>query len=183
MTAVVGLDPSLTCTGLAVRDHDGVITLHRVQSEGRKGDDWEARCLRLERLTARIVEHVPAGALVVIEGPAYAARSTSVHDRAGLWWSVYRELRTAGHPLLVVTPNQRMMYATGKGRADKDQVTAAAVRRYLDLPIAKNDEADAVIFMAMGLRMLGHPLEPSLPKTHLRALDKLALPDRVRAAA
>lgn len=85
-------------------------------------------------------------------------------------------------PLLVVTPAQLKTYATGKGNASKDAVLAAAVKRYPAWDITGNDVADAVVLMAIGSRLLGHPIEASLPQTHLRALDKLALPTDLKEA-
>jgi crossover junction endodeoxyribonuclease RuvC len=76
----------------------------------------------------------------------------------------------------VVPPATLKTYATGKGNASKDAVLAAVVKRYPGWAVTGNDVADAVVLMAMGARLLGHPLESSLPQSHLRALDKLTLP-------
>ena len=38
------------------------------------------------------------------------------------------------------------------------------------------NQADAVALAAMGARLLGEPIEDALPKAHLDALAKLALP-------
>lgn len=175
---VVGIDPSLTSTGIAHIDPDGRVTLTRVCSKGRAGASWYERLHRLDTLTAQIRQRLdlPGPAVVVIEAPAYAAASTSVHDRAGLWWGVFASARRAGHDVVAVTPSQRMMYATGTGRADKDRVLAAVIRRYVDVDVSGNDEADALVFAAIGRRLVGAPIEVSLPATHVRALKKIALP-------
>ena len=75
-----------------------------------------------------------------------------------------------------VPPSCRAKYATGKGNAGKDEVLLAASRRYPHAPIVGNDDADAVVLAAIGARLLGEPVEDSLPKTHLDALAKLTLP-------
>lgn len=173
---VVGIDPSLTRTGIAVkRDEVELPYTASIVSKGTKGDSWDTRSYRLTAIVDGILEHTEYAGLVVMEGPSYASASTSVHDRAGLWWLVYRELRAQCSEVVVVSPAQRMMYATGKGRADKASVMAAAIRRYPQAPIGNDDEADAYLFLAMGLRILDRPID-DLPKTHLRALDKLAVP-------
>lgn len=72
-----------------------------------------------------------------------------------------------------------MKYATGKGGgkdAGKDAVLAAAIRTYPHLDITGNDIADAVIFLAIGRRLTGQPMEASLPKARLDALAKIELP-------
>jgi len=84
------------------------------------------------------------------------------------------------HPRRRRPPKVRAIYATGKA-LDKDQVLAAVVRRYPNVPIGNNNEADALILAAMGARKLGHPYEPSLPQTHLRAMDGAEWPHLVSA--
>ena len=85
-------------------------------------------------------------------------------------------LAASGVEVLPVPPAVRAKYATGKGNAGKDEVLLAASRRYPHAPIVGNDDADAVVLAAIGARMLGEPIEDSLPKTHLDALARLSLP-------
>lgn len=184
--AVVGIDPSLTSTGVALWTPGAPVSISRVKSSpgptmpGAKTPSWRDRHRRIKDAGARVAAEVPFGSLVVLEAPAYAAKSTSIHDRAGLWWEIYDNVVDLNCEVLIVTTNQRMKYSTGRGSADKDTVLAATIRRYLDIEIRNNDEADAMIFLAIGCRMIGHPLEDSLPKTHLDALAKLTLPDGVK---
>lgn len=173
MRTIVGIDPSLTSTGVAVLTPDGETYLHRIKSTGTREDTWSMRRERIAELTHRITVHVPGGAMVVIEGPAYGAQSGSVHDRAGLWWFVFDRLAARGCDIVVATPQQRMKYATGKGRAHKDEVIAATVKRYPSVPISGNDLCDAFVFAAIGARLDGRPLEATMPKANLAALDKL----------
>jgi hypothetical protein len=49
-------------------------------------------------------------------------------------------------------------YATGKGGAKKEQVALEAVRRFPDVKIADNDQADALWMAAMGCDWLGWPI-------------------------
>lgn len=185
----VGLDPSLTSTGLALAYRADYVpdrippSVYRIRTSPRDFDtspkrvaSWGDRYRRLEHIADGIAARVPMGALVFMEGPSYGSASTSQHDRAGLWWLAYEALAVAQQCRVVpVSPAQRMMYATGKGRADKDEVLAAVVKRYgpLGFDVTGNDVADAVVFAAMAARADGRPLEDGLPKTHLRAMDKL----------
>lgn len=176
---VVGIDPSLTSTGIAVVDTDDplVIDVHRVQSKGTRADTWPQRLARIEDVTvrvARIVQVADRAHPVVIEAPSLASRNAgSAHDRSGLWWSMFARLAGMGCTVLPVPPSNRAKYATGRGNAPKDAVMLAAAKRYPQAPITGNDEADAVILAAIGARLAGHPIEDSLPKTHLDALTKL----------
>lgn len=177
MTHVVGLDPSLTSFGIAVVGGGSPALVARVKSSGKRGDDVVARQRRISDLGTSVLEYVPSNALVVMEGPAYSSSSSGVWDRAGLWHDILRRLISRGHEVVVCPPTSRAMYATGKGNAGKDAVLAAVVRRYPDIEVTGNDEADALVMAAMGARLLGHPLEESMPQSHLRALAGLELPD------
>lgn len=173
---VCGIDPSLTATGLAVII-DGTVTTGTINSKGKKADTWEQRRERLTLLSNRIVNSVPVDALVMIEAPAYSSNVGSIWDRAGLWWSIYFALHKRDHAIIPVSPGQRAKYGSGKGNAGKDEVLAAVVRRYLDVDVPNNNVADALVLAAMGARLLGHPIEESLPKAHLDAMELIALPE------
>lgn len=177
---VAGIDPSLTSTGVAFVDTADRLTVGvgLVQSKGHLADSWASRAARIARLADRVTGEVPDGArLVVIEAPSLAQRNAgAAHDRAGLWWGIYHRLTAAGVPVLPVPPSCRAKYATGKGNAGKDEVLLAASRRYPHAPIVGNDDADAVVLAAIGARLLGEPIEDSLPKPHLDALARLSLP-------
>lgn len=178
---VVGVDTSLTCTGIAY--NTGVLEV--VKSTGKKTDTYEDRRRRLEKLAAQIVDVAsPTGAaLVVIEGPSYGSPSPSMWDRAHLWWSVYNTLRGYGLPVAVASPKSRMLYATGKGNADKMTVFEAAKDRLGGTwaSFAGDDNrADAAWLCALGSAYLGHPLAV-LPAPHRKALDGVHWPEPVSA--
>lgn len=168
--AVVGLDLSLTGTGVAIIDEHETVT-RIVRSKGEKGATLADRSRRLDMLARRITYLVPIGALVVVEQPAYSQTGGSHHDRSGLWWLIVHELSNAGWDVAEVTPGGLKKYATGKGNAPKDAVLAAVVKRYPDIDITDNNVADAVVLAAMGARHVGTPIEASLPLANIAALD------------
>lgn len=177
---IVGIDPSLTSTGIAIVDTDDplVIDVHRVESKGHAGDTWVQRLTRIESIADRVFAVVAAsnpdgGGMVVLESPSYGSKAGSVHDRSGAWWAIYSRLHHAGSTVVPVPPTNRAKYATGSGRSNKDTVMLAASRRYPHAPITDNNEADAVILAAIGARIVGQPIEESLPQAHLAALTKL----------
>lgn len=172
---VVGLDLSLTSTGIAVNGSGIAAWCGTIGSTGRDNEPWPVRYRRLCDLTHRILAPIPEGALVVLEAPAYSRNTGKAHDRAGLWWMVYDMLAGTTRTVLPVEPNLRAKYATGKGNASKDAVLAAAVRRYPSIEINGNDTADAVVLMAMGRRLVGQPIDEPMPATHLAALATLSL--------
>ena len=185
--AVVGLDLSLTGTGVAVR-FTGLMgpesMTQLVKSDpadyrsARDAKDkpvatYADRLARLEDVLAEIEALIPTGSLVFLEAPSYGSNTSGTFDRSGLWWLTYQRLTALSCRVVPVAPTQRMLYATGKGRADKDQVLAAVVGRYPDLGVTNNNTADAVVLMAMAARAAGNPVEDKLQAANLKAMDKL----------
>jgi len=181
---VVGVDLSMTSTGLAHAVNGSLTANRRVQSKGSKGDTLLSRHLRLQQISDNVLGWVAdlAPSLVVVEAPSFGSQTGSQHDRSGLWWLVVAALHDAGFPVAQVPPNTRATYATGKGNAGKDAVLASVLRRY-EQPgspfylIDGNDVADATVLAAMGSRWAGVPIEDSLPQTHLRAMDGAEWPE------
>lgn len=172
MTRVIGLDPSLTGTGIA--GHGWSLA---VASTGNVVKDaYPARWWRINDLAARVVEQVGMPDLVVIEAPSFDSKSTSAHDRAGLWWKLYGRLTGAGIPVATVTPSQLKKYALGKGVGSKAQVIEQVTRRlgHIWTDLAGDDnQADAVVLCAMGLDAVGAPVVtlPAANRAALTAVD------------
>lgn len=187
MPIALGLDLSLTGSGVAIlRSPDRVEfsgdPAADVTTMGRKGSNSETLLQRLFRITelADEVAHFWTNGmeipdLAMIETPAYDQSSGKTHDRSGLWWAVVERLERQNVPIVEVGTSKVKIYGTGKGTNRKDAVMAAAIRRYPDIEISNNNESDGVILAAMGMRLLGHPIE-NLPQTHLRAMEGLVLP-------
>jgi crossover junction endodeoxyribonuclease RuvC len=167
---VVGLDLSLTGTGVAIIGHNGVST-GLIKSKGKKGDSLASRRERLKKIVHEISMLIPANSLVVVEQPAYSQTGGSHHDRSGLWWLVVELAIDWGWTVVEITPGGVKKYATGSGNASKDTVLAAVVKRYLDIDVTDNNVADALTLAAMGARSLGLPIEKSMPALNLTAMD------------
>lgn len=170
---IVGLDLSLTSTGLAVII-DGTAHVLR-QSTAPAGDDVGRRHERLVHIAGNVREWCTGADLVVLEGPSYGSATGHQHDRSGLWWLVVHRILNAELPLAVVPPTSRARYATGKGNSGKDAVLVSVVRRYPEVNVTGNDQADALILAAMGARRLGHPIDV-VPKLCLSAMKGAAWP-------
>lgn len=171
---VVGLDLSLTATGVATIYQDGLGDADTVASKTMGGLLY-GRTVRLNSLEVKIHQAVPMNAIVAIETPAHNQTSGHHHDRSGLWWLVVSGLIGSGHTVYEVATTQVKKYATGKGNASKMEVMAAAIKRYPQFDIANDNEADAVILAAFLRRALGHPIEESLPKVNIDALAKFKI--------
>lgn len=168
---VVGLDVSLTSTGVALIA-DRAAKTWTIKSKATKDATIEERAKRLREIRFDCMHAASGASVVVIESPAYGQTTGSHHDRSGAWWLIVDALLPDVEQLVEATPQAVKMYATGKGNAGKDEVLAAVVRRYPDVDVRSNDEADALVLAAIGARLAGHPID-ELPATHLRALDKI----------
>ncbi|MGG7510871.1 hypothetical protein [Plantibacter sp. YIM 135249] len=174
---VVGIDLSLTSTGLAIWDGESVRT-SVIKSKTDAGT-VESFLDRTAGIASAIENEADlhASDLIVIEGLSMHSKSSSLDKIFGNWWLCLSQLAPqVDSPVVIVTPSQRAMYATGKGNASKDTVLLAVARRYPDVPIKDNNEADALVLAAMGARWLGDPLEGSLPGDHVAAMNKVRWP-------
>ena len=175
---VVGLDPSLTGTGIASSNGWCEVIGYKRRSK----DPGITQLPHAERLTAMrilvkdVCTAIGAPALVVMELPAPSRSGGGAHERGWFWWQLYNHLDLREIAVGLLTPNQRALYATGKGAAAKGAVIDAVTRRFPDWATEGNDNAaDAVALMAAGRDWLGHPIA-TLPKTHRAALDKAVWP-------
>jgi len=174
MARVIGLDTSLTGTGMMVVQRSasdatlsGWRATPRLITTTKKADGFADIHRRVKDITRVIdMELALLPTLVVMEAPAFAMRASShQHSTAWLWGAVYGACVNRGIPVLTPTSNQRMQYATGKGNADKDVVLAAAIKRWSTVDIVNNNIADAMVFAAIGCRALGIPID-DVPPTH-----------------
>lgn len=173
---VLGIDPSLTSTGLALVEGGRVIETQRVQTKARGHQ-------RIEEILDAIWKMGPGrgieGLRVGIEGTAYGAKGSSVVQIFGLWGIVTHSLWTwlgtehyQGY--YVVTPSALKKYATGNGTSSKEEVLLAVDRRYPEAEVGGNDVADALIVAAMGARHFEEPVEAKgLAKANLAGMDKV----------
>jgi crossover junction endodeoxyribonuclease RuvC len=134
--AVVGVDPSLSSTGVALAD-GGFATI----STSAKGPK------RLEAIRDRLLKIALPCDIVVIEGYSMASHQ-GAHQLGELGGVLRLALWQAGVPYVEVAPTRLKKWATGKGNAPKDQVLAKAARRWPG--VSNNDEADAAWLRDMG---------------------------------
>lgn len=179
---VVGIDLSLTSTGLVGTSNDRITHMHNIKTTGKKDDTLEQRSARIFGIANEVVDwiHGDGCDLVVIEGPSFGSKFGHAHDRSGLWWLVMTALIEDGYPVAQVSPQGRAKYGTGAGGSKKDVVLAHVKERYqglVDFTIPNDDVADAILLAAMGARRLGVPVEPAdLPASNLAAMDGVLWP-------
>ncbi len=162
-TVVVGLDLSLTATGV------GVVTAIMRNAETIRRPQYRGT-ERLRSIRDAVINRVDGirPALVVVEGYAHG-RTNQAHQLGELGGVVRVALDELGQRWCELPPSSLKKYATGKGNADKAAVLTEAVRR-LGYAGSSNDEADALWLACAGHHLLGHPVV-DVPKTHAVALD------------
>jgi Holliday junction resolvasome RuvABC endonuclease subunit len=170
---VIGLDLSLTSTGVALPDG----TTYRIKTRDKDGD---RRLLHIrDSIREDIARYAPH--LAVIEDLPRHAMGAGV--TAMVHGIVRAELLDAGVPYAIVVPATLKAYACDHGRADKKQLAAAA---YLaaGAEFARDsggDQCDAWWLRAAGLDWWGTPLF-DLPQAQRARLSKAKWPPREAVA-
>lgn len=172
MTAVVGLDLSLTATGIATPD--GSV---RTITAGNDADaPIEQRILDVYEVVLEVaLASVSSGPLLwVIESPYISRKAETTVKIVGLNMFVRCRLQLNGNQFAMVTPSTLHKLATGKGQAKKVDMVIAA-RDRLGYDGTDDNEADALWLREAGLQHLRESTV-TLPKAHLAALDKVVWP-------
>lgn len=178
---VVGLDTALgsaSSSGTGIASSAGWCESvgYRNAKKPITGLPHRQRATELEQLAGRILLTIKSPTLVVMELPAPSRSGGGSHERAWLWWELYRRITRADIPVALMAPNQRALYATGKGNAGKTAVVDAVARRWPDWSTGGDDNlADAVALMAAGMDWLGSPLA-KMPAVNRAAIDKAQWP-------
>lgn len=175
MSVVVGIDPSLTCTGITVVDGTD-ITTSRSRTGTTDGSVREVR-RRIRTSLQRTLLILPPRALFVIEGPALASKFGQPHERAGLFWFLVDQCLPRGE-VVVVAPKTRAMYATGNGNGKKSEVVSAMRAAFPGVQIPDDNVADSLALAAMGCRSMGFPIDGDLTTKQLSAMAAPAWPTK-----
>ena len=168
VTTVVGLDLSLTATGIARASAGNPVLALDVIRTPLKGMD------RLDYIDTEICRHIAIGVdLVVIEGYAFGRPNQAAHlgELGGI---IRHSLWSNGIRYVDVPPSNVKKYATGRGNAPKPDIRMEVYKRF-GVDYADDNACDAFVLAAMGLDALGHPLI-AMPATHRVALNKIVWP-------
>lgn len=161
---VLGLDLSLTGTGVAPPDEDPFTIRTTVRG-----------VTRLDIICDRIADVVKAGVdCVVLEDYAYSRSDAHSHEIGELGGCVRLDLFRLGVEYAEVKPNHLKVFATDRGNAKKQEVLIAA-RDQFGYAGTSYDEADAVVLREMGL--LHYDFDRRAPRARMReVLARIAWP-------
>lgn len=172
---IMGLDLSITCTGVAFPDSSTAAIKPRGKGYDRLLSIEERLCtaLRLARPQLAVVEDIRAG----LKGDA-AKVIPMVHAVAIL------ALGRAGVPYVLVNASTLKLYATGYGGADKAAMAVAALTYAgREFPDDKGgDQCDAWWLRAAGHAAYGGPVV-RVPRANMDALRAVAWPRLASAPA
>ena len=158
---VMGLDPSLTGTGICVANKDGIVK----HSETVSTDADMEILARIAKIICRvkgvIQEYNPQ--LIGIEGLSFSSQGDAVHKLAGLHFIIRWELSLLGVKVLVLPPKTIKKHVTGKGIAKKSAI-AVAVYKEWGREFVSEDEADAFCVAMTGWAWLEGKIKPETTK-------------------
>ncbi|MEV1168567.1 hypothetical protein [Nonomuraea sp. NPDC049784] len=178
---VVGLDLSLTATGMA----NGLGWCEKVGRDGITNMPLRTKYRTLNDLASRIIviSSAEKADLVLVEKLVFNRQDGGrggAGERSYLYYRTMGIIADAGVPIVEVPQGTLKTYALGKGSGTKAQVVDSIARR-LPMFITGGDDnmADAATLAALGADHLGYPLA-DMPKAHRAALDKLTWPEATR---
>jgi len=165
MTRVIGVDPSITATGIA--DVNGHLTV-----AGGPPYMGDRRLPVIGQAVADVVERgLPD--LAVIEDLPQHAKAAGI---TGMVQGVIRsKLIELGVPYAIVVPATLKKFASGRGDADKADLRMALYKR-TGIDERSDDKVDAWWLRAAGLQHLGEPIV-TLPAAQVKVLEIVGWPD------
>ena len=158
MTTILGIDPSLTSTGLVVLSGSGE-TLHHeaVKTEPIRTEVDNGALTRFRAISGRILKTCGryGPSVIVMEGLVVSVRGPSMIQMAGLHWHLRdrlaQEYPPVGGRMWLVSPAKLKQAVECKGNAGKDEVQAA-VKRIYGVEFPSHDETDAYVLARIGLK-------------------------------
>lgn len=183
---VLGVDPSISATGIALIEVPTMKIVECITIPTKKQHDTRPDIDIIRRiniialsLTEFILKHKDKKIYVAgIESPAFAAKG-HILQLGGVYYSLLRLMvSTIGQEIIIVPPTSNKFMITGKGRAEKHDMTAGLSKLGIDISETKNDnEIDAVGVAITALLATQHAskeaLAINLSKEQIKSLEKL----------
>lgn len=144
---VLGIDPSLTSTGVAYRDRVGKVKAYALGKPSLRG--MERIAFLRDSVHTYLTRNTPS--LVVFEGYAlgFRGKSNTIFDIGELGGTLKLLILESGIDILLTPPTSLKLFATGKGNADKNDVMLALQKR-MGVQFSTSDQYDATGLLVMG---------------------------------
>ena len=135
---ILGIDSSLTSTGLALIEDDELLEHRTIKTKAK--EDWYVRIERIKRVTR---EWTAKADYVGLENYAFGSRFNR-EVMAEVGGNIKYDLCDDGFKPLMIAPSQVKKYITGNGRASKDDVIQNVKEKH-NIEFKTSDEADAFV--------------------------------------
>lgn len=156
----LGVDLSLTNTGLVVLNSTGIIKQKLIKSKplGEKPTDELIRIKKIiEDIEEFVSEYYPS--VVCIEGLAFMAKNTTaLVQLSALNYMTRSMLNEYNIPFVIVAPTTLKKFVTGKGNSDKEVLMMMVYRDYNE-QLLDNNIVDAFALSLIGMSLLGKPIK------------------------
>ena len=172
---VMGIDPSLTGTGVVVIDGEGSIITRKVIGTPASTPTLQ----RIRRITHDVLQIylgvVPGPSVVVIE-QLVQGQTGKANDRAGLHWLIRSFLSTRrmqegyleqSSDAIEVAPGTLKKWVTGTGSAEKNLMLLKTFKRW-GVEFSDDNECDAYCLARWGLAYLKGEVKLPVPKPKKR---------------
>lgn len=171
----MGIDPSLTGTGVCIMDANANICELQTLSAGKEKGLRRLEILRFQML--KVLARYPHIRGVALEGYSFGSTGAGTLSRAEwrgvLQWLLYDR----GYAMYHLSPNSLKKFATGRGTGDKSAMVLAAWKNFkVDLS-GRDDEADA-LWLAYAMKQVLFPIGAGPPltlaqKDGLKSIERL----------
>ncbi len=158
---IIGIDPSLTATGIVVLRDGEVELAEKTKDRPELGTIKRVTDIRFH--IGSIIDNLEtkeewdnkwqAPDLIVIEGFSYGSKGRGIFDIAYLGWRIREQLEQLKEqdnvPWIEVPPTQLKKFATGKGNANKEIILQQVYKRW-GYETDDNNIADAYVLAQIG---------------------------------
>jgi crossover junction endodeoxyribonuclease RuvC len=152
---MIGIDLSLTGTGLAHLGIDGKIVTRTLDPGKRLGRD------RRDFIADTLFKlH---GDQFCIEGLAFGSNTPSAMERAAMWYRVVDDFEREGCRVIVCPPATLKKFVTGSGKGEKEMMIREVYRRW-GVEARNNNEADAAGLLQVGRAVIGDIEDLTVPQ-------------------
>jgi len=165
---VLGIDQSLTCSGIAVISGNQLMTEVIIPPKTEIVPVKRLVYIR-EQVKKLVALHKPA--IAAIEGYAFGASASRAHSLGELGGLLRVLLYESSVPVVyVIPPTVLKKFATGKGNSDKGSVSKGLYKKWC-VDVENNNEVDAAGLALIGAS-LHFPTEMGLEKSDTVAISK-----------
>ncbi len=163
MSLIMGIDPSLTSTGIIVLRDSNVELAETTKNRPELGTLERVKAIRtviddIINYLATKEEEWQSPDLIVIEGFSYGSKGQKLFEIAYLGWRIREDLESLkalyGIPWIEASPSQLKKFATGKGEGDKAIILQQVYKRW-GIEFKDNNQADAFVLAKIGEAYLG----------------------------